>query len=157
MILGASGPFAGLGGGELIDDLVDLIGVALDRPGDRPATERTKPVTLPVPARAREIHPRDRNTFALDIKPDVALGPIEQGLDADMLARGATGGELVPEFRRLVLVIPLEIFGARTEVAFLRPRRIFIPADPGDQGVPFVLRHDLLQRDGFELVSDGHR
>ncbi len=111
---------------------------------------------FPSAAGAGKVHLRDRDALALDVHPDVALAPVQQRLDAHVLAGGATRGELVPELRRLVLVIPFEILRARAEIALLGPGGVFIAANAGDERVPLVLRHDLLQRHGLELVRHGH-
>src|SRR5260221_3490935 len=122
MVLRATGALAGFRVGQLVDDFVDVVGFALDRAGDRPAAEAAEAVPFSVAARAREIHLRNRDAFALDVEPDVALGPVEQRLHADMLAGRAARRELIPKFRRLVLVVPLEVLVARWKIALLRAR-----------------------------------
>ena len=46
VILGATGAFARLGGGEFLDNLVDVVGVAFHRAGDRPAAEGAEAVAV---------------------------------------------------------------------------------------------------------------
>ncbi len=74
-----------------------------------------------------------------------------------MLTGGATGCELVPKLRRLILVIPLEVLRPRAEIALLGARWVFIAADAGDEGVPLVLRHDLLKCRGLQFVCHRDR
>jgi hypothetical protein len=74
-----------------------------------------------------------------------------------MFARTDFGREMIPEFRRLVLVIPLEIDIAGGEIALLGPGRVLVAADAGDEGVEFVGDEALLQRHGLEFVGDCHR
>ena len=85
-------------------------------------------VAFPVP---REIHLRNRNLVFLDVAPDVDLGPVEQRLNAHVLARFDRRGELPPELRRLVLVLPLELRVARRKIALpslaSNPRRAGCP------------------------------
>src|SRR6187549_3264477 len=80
------------------DDVVDVLRRALDRPLARAAAEAAiaRPVALVVVQR----HGRD--VLALDVLPDVELGPIEQRVDAQVRARREVGLELVPELRRLI-------------------------------------------------------
>ena len=67
------------------------------------------------------------------------------------------GGEVVPELRRLVLVVPLELRVAGREVALLGAGRILVAADAGDQGVELVRGQDLLEGDRLQLVGHRHR
>ncbi len=100
---------------------------------------------------------RDRNILALDVTPDVDLGPVEQRLHPYVLAFRRIGRELSPKFRRLIFVIPLELRIAGREVSFLRTGWIFVAPDSGDQRVEFVFREHLLKRDRFQFVRYGHR
>ena len=83
--------------------------------------------------------------------------PIEQRLHAHVFAFRSRCCELSPEFRRLILVIPFRLRVARRKIALLRPGRIFIAANSGDERVPLVLGDRLLQRDRFQLVRHRHR
>src|SRR5260370_17682209 len=124
MILSAAGTLTNSCRFKLGNDLVDVRSVALDRMRDRAATQRTEP--FPV---SREIHLRDRNILTLDVAPDIDFGPIEQWLDANVLAFGRAGCELSPEFRRLVFVIPFELRVARGKRSFLSLLLFFFPPD----------------------------
>lgn len=53
--------------------------------------------------------------------------------------------ELIPEFGRLVFDVPLHIFVAWTEIAFLRTRRIFVAPDANDEAAEFVFLDGALQ------------
>src|SRR5436190_1255167 len=94
------------------DDVVDALGLALDRPlaGAAAQAAVARAVALVVVQRDR----RDR--FALDVLPDVELGPIEQRVDAQVGARCEVGLELVPELRRLIAHVPVVVLAARREV-----------------------------------------
>src|SRR5260370_13887074 len=130
MILSAAGTLTNSCRFKLGNDLVDVRSVALDRMRDRAATQRTEP--FPV---SREIHLRDRNILTLDVAPDIHFGPIEQWLDANVLAFGRAGCELSPEFRRLVFVIPFELRIAQGKISFLYARRTLFAHDSDIQHV----------------------
>ncbi len=155
VILGASGSFAGFGGAQFFDDIVDGRCVAFSGIADGPAAEGAEAATDAVWAGAGEIHLGDGDSLSLDVEPDVAFGPIEECLDADVFAWGAGCCELVPELWGLVFVVPFEVFVARGEVAFLGAGGVFVAADAGDESVPFVFCHYLLEGSGFEFVGDG--
>src|SRR5205809_744478 len=89
---------------QLGDNFVDCRRYARDRVRDRAAPERTKPFSAP-----REIHFWNRDVFALNVAPDVHLGPIKQRLHPNVLALCRSRRELTPEFRRLIFIIPFEL------------------------------------------------
>ena len=62
--------------------------------------------------------------------------------------------KLSPEFRGLILIIPFKLRIPRRKISLLRARWVLIAADAGDERIPFVLCHHLLQRDRFQLVRD---
>ena len=96
--------------------------------GARPATQRA--VTLagaPV-----EIKVGHGNRLAFDVFPDVGFGPLEERMDPQMRVWRKVGLELVPQFRRLVLDIPLHCGRPGTEHTFLGPRRFLVTADAND-------------------------
>lgn len=93
----------------------------------------------------------------MDVAPDIDFGPIEQRLHTNMLALYAGRRELAPKFGRLILVVPFELCVAWRKVSLFRPSRIFIPANTGDERVPFVIGERLLKRHGLQLMRHGHR
>ena len=75
----------------------DSTGVGAGRAAERPV------------ARARalvEVERHDGNLLALDVFPDVELGPVEQRMDAHVRARRELGLVLVPELGRLLGDVP---------------------------------------------------
>ena len=92
-----------------------------------------------------EIQRDDRNLLALDVLPDVQLGPVQERVNADVRAGRKIGLELIPEFRRLIRRVPLHVGVARREIALLGARGVFVaPHADDDAGVAVVL-DDLLQ------------
>ena len=144
VIHGAAGAFRNPGCLELGDDLVDGAGVRFDRKRDVSITERA--VALAV---ARQIERDDGNVFALGIGPDVALGPMQDRMHAQMRARRRRGVEVVPEFGRLVAHVPQAFGAARREHALLGAGGLFIAPDAGDQSVEAVLGERELETFGL--------
>ena len=155
VILRAAGSFAGFGGAQFFDDIVDCGRITFCGITDGPATEGAEAALDSIGAGAGEVHLRDGDAFSLNVEPDIAFGPIEQRLDAHVFAWGAGSCELVPELWGLVFVIPFEVFVPWGEVAFLRAGGVLIAADASDESVPFVFGHHLLKGGGFEFVCDG--
>src|SRR5437868_13863067 len=151
VVLGAAGALTRAGGFQFSDDGLNGICVARDWVGNRTAAERA--ITLAV---SGKVHFRNRNIFALDVAPNINLGPLQQRLHADVFAVRRGGGELPPEFRRLILGVPFNLRIAPREITLLSPGRIFVAPDAGDERVPFVLRHRLLKRDRFPLMCYRH-
>src|SRR5207237_1855318 len=106
------------------DDGLNGICAARGRFGNWTAAERA--ITLAV---SGKIHFRNRNIFALDVAPNINLGPIQQRLHADVFAVRRRGGELLPEFRRLILVVPFKLRIAPREITLLSPGRILDTPD----------------------------
>src|SRR5688572_103903 len=100
---------------QLDDDLVDVPRLAVDGLLARAAAQAA--VALAVAVVVIERHRRD--VLALDVFPDVQLGPVEQRVHAHVRARREVGLELVPELGRLIAHVPLAVLVARGEVALL--------------------------------------
>ena len=85
------------------------------------------------------------HVLALDVFPDVQLGPVQQRVNADVGARLEVRLELVPQLGRLVLDVPFHVLVARAEVAFLGPGRFLVAADADDDAVVVVLVEHRLE------------
>src|SRR6185503_6830473 len=72
---------------QLHDDVVHVLGLALDRPlaGSAAQAAVARAVALVVVERHR------RDVLALDVLPDVQLGPVEQRVNAQVRARREVG------------------------------------------------------------------
>ncbi len=115
-----------------------------------------------------EIDDRQFELLALDVLPDVELGPVRDREDADVLALVAAGVVEVPQFRALVLRVPLAELVAEAQDAFLGAGLFLVAAGAADAGVEaefldgFEQRHRLVlvARFAFVLEDDraaGHR
>ena len=85
---------------------------------------------MPVPS--VEVEGRHRDALALDVLPDVELGPVEQRVHAHVRAGLEVGLEVAPELRRLVVDVPVVLHVARREVALLGARALFVRAHADD-------------------------
>ena len=144
VVHGAAAAFGDSGSFKLGDDLFYRGGFAVDRIGDVLIAKRA--VALAV---FREIQIDDRNILALDVPPDIKLGPMQDRMDADVCAGREVGLELVPEFRRLVAEIPFGVLATRTEDTFLGAGRFLVPADTGNHGLHVLLGDQAFQRFGL--------
>src|SRR3546814_13577466 len=89
--------------------------MAVDRKRNADLAERAEALALAV----GEIQRHDRDALALDVAPDVDLGPVQQRMDAHVHAGRQVGGEMVPQPGRLVAEIPGAVAPARAENALL--------------------------------------
>src|SRR5262249_983855 len=133
-------PLRGRGCVELGDDLVQRGSVAHHRKGDVGIAQRT--VALPVPG---EVKIDQRNTLALDVTPDIALGPMGQRMYAQMRARRQVCVEVVPELRGLVPEIPVAAVATGAEDALLGAHALLVAADAGDDAVKIMLLDSRLE------------
>src|SRR5664279_1241431 len=76
----------------------------------------------------REIEAGQRQALAFDVLPDVELGPVGDGKDAQVLARMQVGVVEVPALGPLVLRIPLAEAVTKREHALLGTRLLFVAA-----------------------------
>jgi len=102
---GPFGPLGMLGGADLFDNLIEGGGRGFDRRAAGDAADTPVPFSIPA-----EIERDDGQRLPLDVAPDVQLGEVENGVDAEMLFLAQEGFVLIPDLRRLVLVVPLEFF-----------------------------------------------
>src|SRR5699024_1339374 len=133
----------------LRDDLVRGRRVRLDASGAGRITHRAEPNVrlvrflplgqLQVP-RVRQQHPitpddlttvsvvdrRQRDAFLLDVRPDIKLGAVRQGEDADLPTPTEASVVQVPAFRPLVTRVPLAGLVAEAEDASLRLRLLLV-------------------------------
>src|SRR5262245_52309625 len=116
---------------QLDDDVVHVLRRAVDGRLAGAATEAAI-------AGARSLVVVERNgrdALALDVLPDVHLGPVEQRVDTDVRAGREVGLELVPELGRLVAHVPGVVLVARREVALLRAAALLVGARSHDHAV----------------------
>src|SRR5262245_36263028 len=144
VIHGATGSLRNLGGVELGDDLSKRAGVGGDRKRDVGIAERA--VALAV---AREIERNDRNAFPLRVGPDVALGPMQDRMHAQMRAGWRGGVEVVPELGRLLAHVPEALGAARGEHPLLGAGRFLVAPDAGDQPIEAMLGERQLEPFGL--------
>src|SRR5215813_2509191 len=101
VVHGAADALGRPGGIELGDDLVDGARLRGDREGDVGVAERA--IALAV---AREIKRDDRDALAASVDPDVALGPMQDRMHAQVRAGRQPRVELIPELGRLGAHVP---------------------------------------------------
>src|SRR6516225_1343693 len=139
-VLRAAGALGDLRVAKLLDDLPHASRLR----GDRKCARMTPEAAVAHPIPVCEVERDDRNRLALDVLPDVELGPVEQGVHADVGPALELGLELVPHLRRLVGDVPFHLLVARAEVALLRTGAILVATDADDDArVPLLLEHGL--------------
>ncbi len=89
----------------------------------------------------------------MDVLPDVQLGPVGEGEDADRLAAVDPAVVEVPELRPLVLRVPAVVPVAEGVDALLGARLLLVAAGPAERGVELVLREGLEQALGLHDVG----
>src|SRR6185295_9282418 len=95
--------------------------------------------------------------LARDVGPDVELGPVRQGEDADALARIEAAVVEVPELGPLAARIPAMAGAAQRENPLLGARRLLVSARPADRGIEAMEIERLLQRRGLHDVGVDRR
>jgi hypothetical protein len=93
------------------------------------------------------------NVFQIDVVPDVELGPVGEGEDADAFAGGDAGVVEVPEFGALVFGVPLAGFVAEGEDAFLGAGFFFVATGSTEGCVEAVLAEAVEKGGGFEQAA----
>ena len=171
-------PLGGRREEHLLDDLRQRVGVRLDRARERVAAERPEAhaLHLAAPRRARAAHalvvdhdPRpvavddrplvgeverhDRDLLAVDVEPDVELGPVREREDADRLAAPVARVVEPPELGPLVLRVPAVLRRAEGEDPLLRARLLLVAPRPAEGGVEAVLVERLLEPLGLHHVG----
>ena len=133
-----------------------MISLTLARPGgDREGARVTAEAAVAQPVLVGEVERDDRDALALDVLPDVELGPVEERMDADVRAALELGLVLVPHLRRLVGHVPFHLPVARAEVALLRAGAVLVAPDADDDARVPVLVEDRLQRVLLEPPAAG--
>ena len=102
-----------------------------------------------------EVDGGEGDVFALDVHPDVHLGEVGEGEDAEVFAGVFAAVEEVPEFGALVLGVPLAEVVAVGEEALLGAGFLFVAASAAEAGVVLVLLDGIEQGDGLEFVAGG--
>src|SRR4051812_28689027 len=131
---------------HLADDRGQCVGIRLDRAGQRIAAERAEAhapyrrlfavaerhalvvdhhqdaVTLDDGPLGGEVERHDVDALLLDVLPNIELGPVREREHADTLAAILARVVEPPQFRSLVLRIPLVLRATEREDALLRAR-----------------------------------
>src|SRR5207248_1583741 len=98
---------------------------------------------------AREIERDDRDAFAPRVGPDVAFGPMQDRMHAQVRAGRRRGVEVIPELGRLVAHVPQPLGAAWREDPLLGAGGFLVAPDAGDQSVEAVLGERELQSFGL--------
>src|ERR687896_2626309 len=166
------------GGRDLLDDLIQRGGHRLDRTGAAHvahgavadhrlehglvlvavgvrAVGQQHAVPFEHHARVREVDGWDLDLFPPDVVPDVELGPVGQGEDADVFALPNPGVVDVPQLGPLVLGVPLAELVAEGDHPFLGPG-LFLVAPRAAEGTGEPVFFDRVeQRRGLQPVAAG--
>ncbi len=177
MVDHASLPFGSGRHQHLGDDLLQRIGVRFDRAGQRIAAQRAeahllhlrhfalaqrqalvvdqdqRAIALHHRTLRGEVQRRHRDLLAVDVQPDVELGPVRNRKHAHRFALVDAGVVEVPQLRALVLGIPAVLLAAEREDALLGARLLLVAARAADRRVEAVLIQRLLQRLGLHHVG----
>ena len=70
-----------------------------------------------------------------------------------MCSRIKIGFELVPQFRRLILEIPFEVFVAWREIPLFGPGSFFVPPDTDDHRLVILFLDDRLESILFKQTA----
>ena len=103
-------------------------------------------ITLHGRALRREIERHDLDALALDVGPDIELGPVGQREDPQALTGREMAVVQVPEFRALPLGVPAMAGSAHREDALLGAGALLVAPGAADGHVEFALDQRLLQR-----------
>src|SRR5258706_6740614 len=149
LVLGAARTLGSIRAPQLLNNFAHRFGVRLDR--ERAGRAAQAAVTL---AFAVGKIKRDHgNILALDVLPYIQLGPVEQGMDANVRPFGEIGFELVPQLRRLVFDVPLHVLVARAEITLLGAGWFLIAAHSDDDAREVVFVQDLLKAVLFKRAA----
>src|SRR5271166_1481825 len=139
LILSASTPLRNPGMAQLLDNLRNGACARLNWFRTGCAAQTTIP--HPVPG---EVKINDLDPLAVDVLPHVYFSPVQQRMNADVRPRIKVGLKLVPQFRRLILKIPLEVFVAWREISFFCPGSFFVtPNANNDSLIVFFFNNRL--------------
>ena len=93
------------------------------------------------------------DALALDVAPDVELGPVRQREDPHVLADAVPRVEDVPQLGALVLGVPLAEVVAQADHALLGPGLLLVAPAAAEHPVEAVHRDGLEQRLGLQRVA----
>ena len=96
---------------------------------------------------------RERDVLAVDVAPDVDLGPVADREDAHVLARSVPGVEEVPQLGPLVLRVPLAELVAEADDALLGARLLLVASAAAEDTVETVVVDGVEQRQRLERVA----
>src|ERR1700744_52447 len=97
-----------------------------------------------IPARVR----LDFQFFFFDIFPDIALGPVREWKYPRIFTRMNAGVVKIPNFRALVVRVPLPVNIAKTKKAFFGAYFVLIPSRSANAAI------ELKLFDGLQQCSD---
>ena len=100
-----------------------------------------------------EVHRNDRDFFSVNVEPDIELGPVRQGEDADVLALIVVAVVEVPQLGALVLWIPMAKFVAEGIHTFFGSRFFFIAASATKGSVVLALLQSVEKPLGLEKTT----
>ncbi|GGO98414.1 hypothetical protein GCM10011612_13260 [Actinomyces gaoshouyii] len=99
------------------------------------------------------VQARQGDVLALDVAPHVQLGPVGQGEDPHVLARGVPGVEQRPQLGALIARIPLPELIAQGEDALLGPSLLLVAPAPAEDAVEAVRGDRVEQWAGLQRVA----
>src|SRR5581483_6966613 len=82
---------------------------------------------------------------AVDVQPDVKLGPVRQRKHADALSRTLAAVVHPPQLWPLLFGIPPMLGGSKREHSLLGARLLLVPAGPSERRVEPMLLQRLLE------------
>src|SRR5260370_40292460 len=130
LIPSASTPLRNLGIAQLLDNLRNSACARLNWFRTGCAAQTTIP--HPVPG---EVKIDDLYSLAVDVLPHVYFSPVQQRMNADVRPRIKVGLKLVPQFRRLILEVPLEVFVTGREISLFCPGAFFVSPDANNDSL----------------------
>jgi hypothetical protein len=113
----------------------------------------SRPVLAHHRAGVGEVDATAVRAFTLDVLPHVQLGPVADREGADVLALVAAGVVQVPQFRALVLRVPLAELVAEAHDALLGAGLFLVAAGAADAGVEAEFLDGFEQRHRLVLVA----
>ncbi|CAB4958580.1 unannotated protein [freshwater metagenome] len=96
---------------------------------------------------------RNLDLLAFDVLPDIEFGPVRNGEYSNVLTAFMPTVVEVPEFRSLILWVPLTELVAERVDAFLGARLLFVPAPTPKCGIVFSIRDSIEECNCLEFVS----
>ena len=99
------------------------------------------------------IQRHDGNIFHVDVQPNIQLRPVREGKHANAFAFVEARIEDVPQFRPLILGIPLSLRIAERIDAFLGPRFLFVAARAAECRIESAGVQRIQQRLGLQQAA----